>query len=365
MKRLPSLLWGAAGGRDDEESAVADAWRQRVGGLVELPGLVAQLGADPHAVLKDAGLPVDALHSASHSIPFVAIERLLHAACRRTGCEWIGLMAGAAWRIHHLGLPGELLRHSSTLGEALRTFVVHQHLNSDGALFHVREHDDVVDFGYALFHPDVVDGTQIVDGALAAELSVLRELCGSDWTPTAVFLPHAPPASIRPFRDLFRVNPHFDAEFAALRFPSSMMSRRLPGADPKRRHAAEQRALAANDANLLQRTYRAVRLLLLDNRHTAEDIARMLSVHRRTLNRRLRAQGTTFQEVLDRVRFDAARQLLSATELPLDDVAAALGYSTLSSFMRAFQRWSGMAPGQWRRAGLRSRTPPRSRRAPG
>jgi AraC-like DNA-binding protein len=72
-------------------------------------------------------------------------------------------------------------------------------------------------------------------------------------------------------------------------------------------------------------------------------------MHRRTLNRRLHDEGTTFQAVLDDVRFELARQLISSSHIALDDVAASLGYAGASPFTRRFTRWSGMTPGDWRR----------------
>ena len=71
-------------------------------------------------------------------------------------------------------------------------------------------------------------------------------------------------------------------------------------------------------------------------------------MHRRTLNRRLKAQGTTFQIVLDQLRFEVACQLLSGSEISLDEVAAVLGYAGVSPFMRSFRRWADMTPGHWR-----------------
>jgi AraC-like DNA-binding protein len=98
---------------------------------------------------------------------------------------------------------------------------------------------------------------------------------------------------------------------------------------------------------LLPDVYRAVRRLLIDHRHGGDEIAEALSMHRRTLNRRLQAQGTSFQHVLDDVRFQVARELL-ASDIALDDIAATLGYSTVTPFMRTFRRWSGTTPGRWR-----------------
>jgi AraC-like DNA-binding protein len=100
---------------------------------------------------------------------------------------------------------------------------------------------------------------------------------------------------------------------------------------------------------------RSIRLLMLSGHVSGEDTATMLSMHRRTLNRRLKARGTTFQAELDRVRFEVARQLLEGTRLPLDDVAASLAYASVSPFMRSFRRWTGTTPGHWRRGGASER----------
>jgi AraC-like DNA-binding protein len=101
--------------------------------------------------------------------------------------------------------------------------------------------------------------------------------------------------------------------------------------------------------DLVEKLRRSLRVLLLHRVVSGDAVAEMLAMHRRTLNRRLKTLGTTFREVLEEVRFEAACQLLGATHLALDDVAAALGYAGVSPFTRAFRRSSGTSPGQWRR----------------
>ena len=71
-------------------------------------------------------------------------------------------------------------------------------------------------------------------------------------------------------------------------------------------------------------------------------------MHVRTLNRHLRASGTTFQQLSDEVRFEIARQMLDDSTMTLSEIAAALAYSDASAFSRAFSRWSGITPGRWR-----------------
>jgi AraC-like DNA-binding protein len=161
---------------------------------------------------------------------------------------------------------------------------------------------------------------------------------------------------VGPYRALFKVTPRFNSEVCALRFRNVWMKRPVQGADPERLRAAQQQVEHAGPPDLLQQVYRTLRRLLMDDRHCGDDVARMLAVHRRTLNRRLRARGTTFQEVLDQLRFAVARELLAMNDIALDDVAAALGYAGVSPFLRTFQRWAGTSPGRWRHATAMSRS---------
>ena len=71
-------------------------------------------------------------------------------------------------------------------------------------------------------------------------------------------------------------------------------------------------------------------------------------MHRRTLNRRLKAQNYTFHELVNEVRYEIARQLLEDTRMPMSQIAVTLDYSDASAFTRAFRRWSGTTPAAWR-----------------
>jgi AraC-like DNA-binding protein len=83
--------------------------------------------------------------------------------------------------------------------------------------------------------------------------------------------------------------------------------------------------------------------------YSVAEAGRQLGLHERTLNRQLRANGTTFRRELDTVRYATARELLASSSMALDNIAAALDYADASAFSRAFKRWSGSTPAQWRR----------------
>ena len=80
------------------------------------------------------------------------------------------------------------------------------------------------------------------------------------------------------------------------------------------------------------------------------EVAAALHMSGRTLQRRLEQEGTRFGEVLDRARLDRARRLLADPSVTLTDVAYRVGFADLATFSRAFRRWTGKPPGQWRRS---------------
>ncbi|HSV20145.1 MAG TPA: AraC family transcriptional regulator [Casimicrobiaceae bacterium] len=365
MKAQPSI------GRDDGPGKSCNEWRQRVGGFTALPAFLRALDVDPSAVLSGVGLEADALATPDGCIGYGTLGRLLEASSERAAYPHLGLTAGRMWHLDDLGTLGELMRHSPTVGEALQSLVQYQHVHGEGGLAFAAKHGSLVEVGYAIYYPGIAGADQIYDFALAWLFNLLRELCGPGWLPAQVLIPHGRPRDPVHYRNAFKLVPQFDSEVCAIRFPAVLLNHPVGGADPARR----SRALAAmrdkDGPDVLQQVFRTLRDLLLNGRSSGNDVALAMSMHRRTLNRRLQQCGTTFQGVLDEVRCEAARQLLCYSEVALDDIAASLGYAGVSPFMRSFRRWTGLSPGQLRRLAVNGRDdigavmvhPPRDERA--
>lgn len=339
------------GRRASRPPPTTEAPTRLVYGLVALPALIRRLGADPDPIFAAAGLDPRALAEPSNRIPYPPLVRVLNDAAVRTGCPHFGLLAGRTWQLSSMGVVGEVVRNSPTVGQALHELVTHQHLNAEGALAFLLHRNGHVDLGYAIYTPFAESTIQVYDAALAVAVNIMRELCGAGCNPTEVFLPHSAPADVAPFQQYFRSRLRFDSHFAAIRFPEAWMARSIAGAEPARLRRARAQVDAAGKATLLEAVHRSLRTLLLQGKGSGADVAQALAMHRRTLNRRLREEGTTFQEVLDRVRFAVANELLEHAALPLPRIAAAPGYSEVASFIRAFRRWTGTTPGAWRGSG--------------
>jgi AraC-like DNA-binding protein len=104
-----------------------------------------------------------------------------------------------------------------------------------------------------------------------------------------------------------------------------------------------------NEANFSDRV-RGILRRNMAKMPSLEDVADKLNVSPQTLRRRLQVEDNSvgFQELKDRVRRDVAMRLLEKSRLSLDEIAASLGFSEVSTFHRAFRRWTGYAPGEFR-----------------
>jgi AraC-like DNA-binding protein len=106
---------------------------------------------------------------------------------------------------------------------------------------------------------------------------------------------------------------------------------------------------AREPADFVGRVRRVIADLLASGDCTVARVAKLFAIHRVTLHRRLRGEGTTFEALLDDARRELAVHMLEHTDLPVGDIASALGYGASGSFVRAFSRWHGATPGSWRR----------------
>jgi AraC-like DNA-binding protein len=335
--------------------ATADEHYQRVGGLVVIPGLLREIGGDPIVILPRAGLEMSALDHVENRIPYASMGRLFHECALATGCPHFGFLTYQRVRLWHLGLPGELMRYSATLRAGLQAFVSYQHLNNQGMATFLLEDQRIASLGCAVFQKLAEFVDQIYDAFLAVACNIMRELWGSRWAPEEVHFSRTRPADVGAYRRFFRAPCRFDRERTAIFFPTALLNEPMPEANPEQLRRLEQQAQTVGKGELLPRLHRALRILLLSGRVSAQEVAALLFLHRRTLSRRLQDQGTNFQHVLDEIRFETACQLLDNTQLPLTDIAAFLGYSESSAFTRAFRRWCGVAPSRRRRTESRGR----------
>ena len=226
-----------------------------------------------------------------------------------------------------------------------------EHLYHGGQILSLEASRDVATLSYAIVQPGIKAVDQIEDGALAIFFNVMRNLCGSNWLPLEVRFAHRRPSNTRPFVQAFQTSLQFDAEQSGLVFSANWLRRRLPEADADLQRLLVQQieSLEASQGDEFPAQVRRVlRSGLLAGHASAEQVAALFSMHRRTLTRRLAAHGTSFSDLVEEGRFEIAQRMLGSTAWRSPAIAAALDYADASAFTRAFRRWSGATPAVWR-----------------
>ncbi len=330
---------------------------QRVGFLAALPALLGRYGVHPEDVLAEAGLSATALADPDAVIPYAAMDRLAQLAAVRTRCPHIGLEITGAMQTTALGLLGELMRNAPTLGDALLDFVQHNHRLTNGAIVYLLHGRHVAYFGYALIHPAGAGFGVMCDGAAMAAFRLVAELARPNAAPIEeVHLSRSAPQDVTPYSSVFGVKVRFDSEQTAVALPPALLARPVAGAQPDQRKRLQQELALlrfAGELDTVTQLRRALRVALMRGPIEAVEICEELGISRRTLHRRLEAQGQSYQQIMDETRRELSCQLLAHTRLGVGEVGTFVGYPDHSVFTRAFVRWTGMKPSEWRLGGGR------------
>ncbi|MEY3080307.1 MAG: hypothetical protein RJA94_292 [Pseudomonadota bacterium] len=323
---------------------------QRAASLMQLPGLLAQFGVGLDEVLAGTGVTTDQLRPDGF-IPYSAFLAILDNACRATGRDDIGLQLGQRQTLVALGPLGVAMRHAATLGEAIGAFVSFQIGNSTGgAVYLIRAEQDVI-LGYGVYDQTVHASPQIYDMVLAVGCNLISELTQRAVGPAEILLSRPAPGDAAPYQRLGRCPVRFGQSQTGLLLTHDSLAFRLPEADTGRHEQARSglaSALEDSQRDMSGHVRHLLRPQLLMGQAGMEDVALRLGLHPRTLRRRLRQEGTSFEAIKDEVRHAAACEMLMLGALGIADIAFTLDYASVSAFAHAFRRWSGMSPGRWR-----------------
>jgi len=324
----------------------------RIGLARHLPEVLRELGVDVRDALEAAAVREDIFDDPENRIAYPQYARLLLTCERLSGCEHVGLLVGQRARLADFGLAGQVTLCGASVGEGLQRFVGNFNLQSSASTVSVDSSGGYTRFVYAITEPTMGDSRQLQLGAVAIVFNILQELCGNGWRPTVVTIASRGPSELRPCQRFFRAPLRFDSDESALVFEEHWLDRPLPTVDPllRRRVETEARARQASiRADFAGSVRRLLRQRLQLGGFSMDQLAGLLGMHRRTLDRHLKRSGVAYGELLESVKREVAQQLLLDTELQVQSIAESLGYSSAANFATAFRRWTGRTPREYRR----------------
>jgi AraC-like DNA-binding protein len=333
----------------------------RAAGLRGLGPLVDGLGGDGAGLLARHGVPPGAVDSDDAVIGATAAQRVLEVAAAELGCPDLGLRLAEQQDAGVLGPLAVAIENSATVGEALdcvtRYLFVHSPALSVRPVPDPEGRPGVIGLRYASTGPQRLS-PQVADLGLGLFHRIIRLLLGGagggehGYGLRTVHLPHPPLAPVARYTGFFGADVRFEQPDAVLRVPGGIAATPVPGGDRLLRDIALEH-LASHFTEPGRSVTGRVRRLLAQALGSApvrvEAIASLLQLHPRTLQRRLAAESTTFEAILDEVRRDAAHRLITTTDLPFGQVTAMVGLTEQSALSRACRRWFGCPPRTLRR----------------
>lgn len=317
----------------------------RVGSSFSLPEVIRSLGHSPDAVFAAARVDPMLYCHPENRIAAEDLGRLLYCAAQVTSRPDIGLLVADSFRPAGLGLVGALAAEGPNVNTALKNLVRLLQYNTLAGYPAFSITGATATLGFGLRFSDFAGANFILEGAIGIGLRFLQWICGCEWKPDEVHLSRRKPSEPRPFQDFFGVPVRFSSTEDAILFSSDCLNR--PVAREQHRLDSGRLEIAAAPFSELVRREAAMNIGF--GPVGAKDLACQLGVSPRQLFRRLQAEGTSCQKLVNDIKFSRARHLLAAGDAPITEIAFALGYPDQSSFTRAFARWSGMPPSEWRK----------------
>lgn len=330
----------------------------RSAGLRGFRATVAELGGDAERIAASVGLPAAALDTDDMLVPDQAVAAVLELAAQQLDCPDLGLRVSARQDLDMLGPLALAIRNSPTLAEVMectaRYLFVHAPALTIGLGPDPYGDDNVIAMRYGFRsggRPVPLQGTDL---GLGFVHRAIQRLVDERYGLRSVELPYLPTAATAVYERFFGAPVRVGRPAALLRVPRELVTRSVAGGDEKL-HRLALAFLAAQTASdgtaATPRVRTTVRQLLGTVAPDIAAVAELLTIHPRTLQRRLAAEHTSFAAILDEIRRERAQYYLTATSMPMTQITALLGLAEQATLTRCCRRWWGATPTAIRRSG--------------
>ena len=313
-------------------------------------------GVDVDAALAECGLDWRSLNKANGWIPFVHHAELLEIAARELKNDIYGMTLAGRVDV----LDGDVLAYlglaSDTLEAALQNMARYSMVFTEAFQMELELEGGTGILEITAQQPSLADYRQAAEFRLGLIIQVCRHFTGQRVSPLTVHFLHRRRTNLPKFAKFFGCPVKFGQSQERIVFSRKTLATPISSADHRllailRNHAEDiLRHRPKKRPELLHKVERRVTELLSTGEARAKVIAAELGMSERTLVRRLAELGTSFADIVDRLRHDLTRKYVNQQDLSLTHIAFLLGYSNQSAFSTACRRWTGKAPRELRPA---------------
>ncbi|WP_087460103.1 AraC family transcriptional regulator [Oleiphilus messinensis] len=302
---------------------------------------------------QELSMPLNDLEKPDQRIPLHQYAHMWEQALILSGDPALGLHLGEKPQEEGMGVVGHIFFNNATLGKALTQFTRLYTLVNEGIRAEFETDEQRAYLRYVWDCPDAYS-VPIMERTMAVSITRAKKLIHPQLKMEFVAFAHNAPEYTAEYERIFACPIRFGEEHCCIAFKKNFLDYPLPQRNPYlhqvlTRHVENLLSKLRPQRTLAQQVQDLVNKQLAKNAFDAERIAKKLNMSRHTLYRKLKAEGHSYQELVEAVRQKKAMFYLKQNKYSLSEIAFLLGFSELSAFSRAFKRWTGQSPAQFQK----------------
>lgn len=309
-------------------------------------------GCDPRAVFARAGLDIDVARQPGARFPFAKMQRLWTAARESSGDPCIGLQTARQLKPQALHALGLSWMASRTLRDGFMRISRYSRIANTSLKIDITENGNEIRVSPRVTARGMETAPESIDACLAVIVNLCRLITNRHFAAQKVTFRRDAGQHVDQYIDFFASPVYFGQAQDALYFDAAMAREPVPAGNEEVAREIDriaERYLATLQPSRVQDKVREILLTLLpsgeaDQRTIARNLNRSVS----TLQRQLKAEGSSYRKVLDETRQTMALRLVKEGQHSLGQIAYLLGFSDQANFSRAFRRWTGGPPTAFR-----------------
>jgi AraC-like DNA-binding protein len=312
-----------------------------------------RLGVDKSGVLEAAGLKPQSLEDPHARVPFEQMEAVWKAGYLISKDPCLALHAAESVQYGAYGVVDFVCAAAATVGAAIQRLCWYFPLINNGVMLAAEKGEQAC----ALYLGSPVGRLPppTIDFIFATILVHSRQCWGLDWAPRRVEFPYRKPEDLKEYDRIFRCRFTFQTPISRMVIPRVFWDTPLPGANLAllnvlEDHATTLLALHPPPLDWEARIRGLIGSRLREGGPALRMVAREMGFSPRSLQRKLSSINRTYAQILDEMRAQMSKHYLRDPDIPVGEIADSVGYQEISSFTRAFKRWTGTTPTHYRKS---------------
>jgi AraC-like DNA-binding protein len=314
--------------------------------------LLTEYGLHASAILRGTGIELSAVADPEYKLDINQQNAIYINAMSVSKLEDLGLMHGEKILPTHLGIVGYAIQTSRNLRQALMLLVRYRPMVGSLVDFKLQTENELTTLTLSNSSTNTKLHRYVLEEHLASLHRILKLITGNRFQAMKVRFDYPKPSYFSRYKGIFNCQVEFACLQTEYQFDTELLDLGLVFSDPITARACELKcdsiiAGMSDAGNDVDEIRRVILMLPCDSRNLSS-VAAMMNTSSRSIRRKLAAEGTTFQILLDEIRLELATDYLTNTKLNLEEITPLLGFSDASNFRQAFKKWTGKTPGSFR-----------------